>query len=59
MLWGSELVVLVGGRTVDLVGDSVRKLHVNNSSGKGCPQKKCSTNDLAFLLYRNSSEARE
>lgn len=56
VLWGGELVVLAQKRTMDLVGDSVRGLQVNNSGDKGCAQKKGSAKNLMFHLYRNSPE---
>lgn len=43
---------------MDLARYSVSGLQVNNNSGKGCAQK-CSTNDVMFFIYRNSSQARE
>lgn len=49
MLQGNLLVVLAG-RTLDLVGNRVRVLYVNNSSGKGCAQKQCSTSDITFFI---------
>lgn len=58
MWWEGELVALVRERTVDLAGNSVSGLQVNNNSGKGCAQK-CNTNDVMFFIYRNSSQARE
>lgn len=58
MWWKVELVALAEEREVDLAGNSVSGLQVNHNSGKGCAQK-CSTNDVMFFIYRNSSQARE
>lgn len=51
---GGELVLLAGGRTGDLIGDSIWGLHLDTVP-KGTLRR--SEAHWIFLLYRNSSEA--